>query len=122
MEYFKQVFKNLGGFVGRMTPSQVMMLFGVVAGTIVGVIFLTGWVSQVTYSSLYSNLDEAEAGEVVTYLSDNKIPYEISAMTAARFVYPRILSIRRACRWPPKGCRAAQVRSAIPSSTRTISG
>ena len=78
MEYFKQVFKNLGGFVGRMTPSQVMMLFGVIAGTIMGIVFLSGWVTKVTYASLYSNLDEAEAGEVVTYLSDNKIPYEIS--------------------------------------------
>ncbi|MBK7141030.1 MAG: flagellar M-ring protein FliF [bacterium] len=77
MGSFKDVFKNFSGVVGRMTPSQVMMLFGVVAGTIVGVVLLVGWVNNVTYSRLYSNLEESEAGEVISYLNDNKIPYKL---------------------------------------------
>jgi len=79
MEYFGNLFKNLSGFVSRMTPSQVMMLFGVLAGTIVGAILVVGWVNDVNYSRLYSNLEEAEAGEVANYLSENKIPYELSS-------------------------------------------
>ena len=43
MEYFKQFIGNLGGTVKRMSPSQVMMLFGVIAGTIVGGILVVGW-------------------------------------------------------------------------------
>ena len=78
MESLKDFFKNVGQFVGRMTASQVMMLFGVIAGTIVGSIFLVGWVTSITYAPLYSNLEEAEAGEVVQYLSDNKIPYQLT--------------------------------------------
>ncbi|MEW5994271.1 MAG: flagellar basal-body MS-ring/collar protein FliF [Candidatus Zixiibacteriota bacterium] len=78
MERLKGFFKNLVEYVGRMTPGQVMMLLGVVAGCLVGAIFLIGWVNDITYSTLYTNLDEAEAGEVVAYLSDNNIPYQLS--------------------------------------------
>jgi len=79
MEFFKDYFKNLGQFVGRMNPSQVMMLFGVVAGTIIGAVLVVGWFSDVTYSRLYSDIDESEAGEVISYLDGNKIPYQFSA-------------------------------------------
>jgi len=79
MESFKDFFKSVGSFVGRMSPSQVMMLFGVIAGTIVGIILMVGWLGEVTYSRLYSDLDEAEAGEIVNYLNDNKIPFKLSS-------------------------------------------
>ncbi len=73
-----EYFKNLMDYVGRMTPSQVMMLLGVVAGSIVGIIFVVGWLNSITYARLYSDLDQNEAGEIVSYLSDNKIPYQLS--------------------------------------------
>ena len=38
-----EYFKGLMDYVGRMTASQVMMLFGVVAGTIVGIVLVVGW-------------------------------------------------------------------------------
>jgi flagellar M-ring protein FliF len=79
MESFTNFFKSTGQFVGRMSPSQVMMLFGVVAGTIMGIILVVGWVGEVTYSRLYSDLEEAEAGEVINYLNDNNIPFKLSA-------------------------------------------
>ena len=78
MEIIKQFFKNVGQFVGRMTPSQVMMLLGVTAGTVVGIVFMVGWVTEASYSQLYSNIDEAEAGEIINYLNDNKIPYQVT--------------------------------------------
>ena len=78
MEYLKNLFKNIGAVVGKMSPGQVMMLFGVIAGGIVGIIFVVGLIGDVNYSRLYSNLDESEAGEVVNYLSDHKIPYKLT--------------------------------------------
>ncbi|MBU2652481.1 MAG: flagellar M-ring protein FliF [Bacteroidetes bacterium] len=78
MEPIKDFFANLSAMIGRMTASQVMMLFGVVAGTLVGIFLMVGWVNDITYSRLYSDLDESEAGEVVTYLTDNNIPYQLS--------------------------------------------
>ncbi len=73
-----QYFKNLMDYVGRMTPSQVMMLLGIVAGTIVGIVLVVGWLNSVTYARLYSDLDQSEAGEIVAYLNDNRIPYQLS--------------------------------------------
>ncbi len=78
MDRIGQLLKNLSAWVGRMSAGQVMMLLGIVAGTIVGAIFLSGYINKVAFSRLYSDLDEAEAGEVVAYLNDNKIPYELS--------------------------------------------
>jgi len=78
MEQVRQFFRNLAAWVGRLSPGQVMMLLGIAAGAIVGTILLVGWVNTVTYARLYSDVDEAEAGEVVAYLNDNKIPYELS--------------------------------------------
>jgi flagellar M-ring protein FliF len=78
MESLKAALKNLSGFVGKMTPSQVMMLFGVTAGSIVGVVLLVGWLHNVTYSRLYSNLEEGEAGDVINYLTDQKIEYKLT--------------------------------------------
>ncbi|MFQ6008177.1 MAG: flagellar basal-body MS-ring/collar protein FliF [Candidatus Zixiibacteriota bacterium] len=78
MEQLKQFLKNIVDYVGRMTPSQVMLLLGITAGTIVGIILVISWLNKVTYSQLYSNLDESEAGEVISYLNENEIPYRLS--------------------------------------------
>jgi len=78
MDYFKQLFKNLLDFARAMTPSQAIMLIGVTAGLIVGIFVVTSWLGKVTYSTLYSNLDSSEAGEIINYLNENKIPYELS--------------------------------------------
>ena len=78
MERIKPFFKNLMGYLGQMTASQAMVLMGVVAGSVVGVIFVVGWLNSVTYSRLYSDLNESEAGEVIAYLNEQKIPYQLS--------------------------------------------
>jgi flagellar M-ring protein FliF len=78
MEALKETFKNTSDFVGRMSPSQVMMLLGVVAGSLVGVVFLVGWLNTVTYEPLYTDLGEAEAGEVVAYLGQNNVDYQLT--------------------------------------------
>ncbi len=78
MEYFKSLFANIGIFVRAMTPSQAIMLIGVIAGIIVGIFAISSWVGTINYSVLYSNLDPADAGEITGYLTDNKIPYKLA--------------------------------------------
>jgi len=78
MDYLKQLLKNLLDFARAMTPSQAIMLIGVTAGIIVGGFVVTGWLGHVNYSTLYSNLDSSEAGEIINYLNENKISYELS--------------------------------------------
>ncbi|MBD3403584.1 flagellar M-ring protein FliF [candidate division GN15 bacterium] len=77
MDYIKNLFKNIGEFTSRMTPSQVMLLMGVIAGTVVGAVLLAGWIGDITYARLYSDLQQAEAGEIVQYLNDRQIPYQL---------------------------------------------
>ncbi len=78
MEYLKNLFKNIGEFIRMMSPSQAIMLFGVVAGIIVGVFVISNWVYSVNYSTLYSNLEPSEAGEIVSYLNEREIPYKLT--------------------------------------------
>lgn len=77
MEGLKEYFRGFAHFIGRMTPSQVMMLLGVTAGTLVGIVLLVGWLGDATYARLYTNLDEKEAGEVIAWLQDNKVEYQL---------------------------------------------
>lgn len=78
MEFLRDTFKNIAQFVGRMTASQVMMLLGILAGTIIGIIVVVGWVNEATYSRLYSDVDEAEAGEIINYLNEKQVPYRLT--------------------------------------------
>ncbi|MFH2037247.1 MAG: flagellar basal-body MS-ring/collar protein FliF [Candidatus Zixiibacteriota bacterium] len=79
MDYLKQFLKNVLEFVRLMTPSQAIMVIGVVAGFIIGGVVVSGWINNITYSTLYSNIDSSEAGEVVNYLNEQKIPYQLSS-------------------------------------------
>ncbi len=78
MEYFKQVLTNLGKFAKAMSPGQAILLIGIIAGTIVGAVVVGNWLGEINYSTLYSNLDGADAGEIVSYLNEEKIPYNLS--------------------------------------------
>jgi flagellar M-ring protein FliF len=78
MEYLKQLLKNIADMVRSMSPSQAMMLIAVVAGLIVGAVVVANWVKSVNYSVLYSDLEPAEAGEVVSQLTEQNIPYKLS--------------------------------------------
>jgi len=61
-----------------MSPSQVMMLVAVVAGIIVGGVVVGNWVKSVNYSILYSDLEPAEAGEVVNQLTEQNVSYKLT--------------------------------------------
>lgn len=78
MDELKNTFSSLAGFIRRMSASQALMLMGVTAGSIVGVIVFTNYVSTVNYTVLYSNLDQSAAADVVAHLEDNKTPYELT--------------------------------------------
>ncbi|UCD95218.1 MAG: flagellar M-ring protein FliF [Candidatus Zixiibacteriota bacterium] len=78
MEYLKRLFKNISEFVRAMTPSQAIMLIGVVAGLIVGAVVVSSWISDASYSTLYSNLDPTEAGEIADYLTEQNTPFKLS--------------------------------------------
>jgi flagellar M-ring protein FliF len=78
MEYLKQLLRNISEFVRAMSPSQAIMLVGVLAGIVAGAFVVTSWVGSLNYSTLYSNLDPSEAGEIVNYLTEQNVSYRLS--------------------------------------------
>jgi flagellar M-ring protein FliF len=78
MEYFKQVITQLSEIIKRMSVSQVVVLLAIAVGLVVGAVAVVGWLGNTAYQPLYTDLDPAEAGEVTTYLAENKIPYKLS--------------------------------------------
>jgi flagellar M-ring protein FliF len=78
MEYFKQFLKNMSDVVKAMSPSQAMVLIAIVAGIIVGIVVVGSWVKSINYAILYSDLEPAEAGDVVSQLTEQNIPYKLT--------------------------------------------
>ncbi len=78
MDELKRISSSLLVFIKQMSASQALMLLGVGAGVIAGVAALFVFVTSVNYSTLYRNLDDASAGEALSYLDANKIPYQVS--------------------------------------------
>jgi len=78
MDYFKHLFKNISNFIRAMSPSQAIMLIGVTAGIVVGAVAMTSWVNSVSYSTLYSDLEPSEAGEISEYLTEQNIPFQLA--------------------------------------------
>ena len=62
----------------NLSGSRKIAIIGSACFTIIIMYVLSGQVMKTSFSVLYRNMDPAEAGEVVDYLSENKIPYRIS--------------------------------------------
>ncbi|MFQ5608136.1 MAG: hypothetical protein ACE5GA_09335, partial [Candidatus Zixiibacteriota bacterium] len=78
MDDLKSVFSSISAFIKQMSASQALMLLGVSAGAIVGLVVFANFVRSVDMTVLYSNLDQSSAAEIVSYLEENKVPYEIT--------------------------------------------
>jgi len=62
-----------------MSAAKIASLFVIVAGTIIGFLFIMTWSGQQDYQYLYSNLSPDDAGEVLSRLKEQKIPYQLTA-------------------------------------------
>jgi flagellar M-ring protein FliF len=79
MESFKEYYKRITERIRALSPSQMVLLIAVGAGFLVGLIVVAVWVSDVKYSVLYSDLDHAEAGDIVNYLVEENIDYKLES-------------------------------------------
>jgi flagellar M-ring protein FliF len=61
-----------------LSGSRKAAIIGSVCFTMIVMYVLSNQLMKATYSVLYRNLEPAEAGEVVDYLSENKVPYRLS--------------------------------------------
>lgn len=77
MESYKEYFQQLLDYAKSLTPGQVTLLGVVGAGILAGAIVLMVWVGDVKYATLYSELDHADAGEIVNYITEKGIDYKL---------------------------------------------
>jgi len=79
MESYKEYFQKLLDYAKSLTPGQVALVAAVGAGLLAGVVVVFMWVSNVQYSVLYSELESADAGEVVNYLNEKGVDYKLES-------------------------------------------
>jgi len=72
------VAKQFGGFWGALPTAKKLALGILVLSAAVGFVLLISWSGSAQFHPLVSNLSAQEAGEVLTYLKERQIPYQIS--------------------------------------------
>lgn len=58
-------------------PTKKYLLMGILAAIIAGLIVMLVWTNKTEWGVLYTGLEQADAGEVMKLLNENKIPYQI---------------------------------------------
>ncbi len=77
MDNEKKSLAALTGIFNKLTMQQKMLLGGIAVITVVMIGLMLFAFNEPVYTTLYSNLASDEAGEVVKYLSNKKVPYKL---------------------------------------------
>lgn len=77
MDKSKNLYGSLLGIFNKLSMQQRLMIAGIAVVTFVLLGFIFFIFNEPTYSTLYSNLSQEDASQVVNYLSAEKIPYKI---------------------------------------------
>jgi flagellar M-ring protein FliF len=72
-----RILNQLRAFWERQTPVQKVVLVSVVVIFLVVTVVLISWATTTTYAVAFSGLSEADAGEIVSLLTEQNIPYQI---------------------------------------------
>ena len=75
---FAQILLQIRKLFGNLSIAKKITLVSLIAGTFLGFFFLMTWSGQHDYQYLYSNLDPQNAGSILSYLKEKKVPYQIS--------------------------------------------
>lgn len=77
MDKAKDTYTALVSIFNKLTIQQRLMLGGISAVAIVLLMFILFAFNEPTYTTLYKNLSQEEASEVVSYLSNQGVPYKL---------------------------------------------
>ncbi len=67
--------KNL---LASLSPAKKITLAVMVIGTLAGFVLLMSWAGEPEYRNLYANLEPEDAGEILNYLKEQRVPYRVS--------------------------------------------
>lgn len=74
---FSQFIEELSKAFKSFSLVQKIAILGGTAAVIIAVIILILWANKPVYKTLYGNLDDASAQQIVEYLKNNNIPYQL---------------------------------------------
>ncbi len=69
---------QISNLLASLSPAKKVVLAGLIIATVAGFIMLMTWSGRQEYRNLYNSLAPEDAGEILTYLKTQKIPYRIS--------------------------------------------
>ena len=61
-----------------LTPAKKLTLAFMIIGSAAGFIFLMSWTGKQDFQHLYSNLAAEDAGDILSFLKERKIPYQVA--------------------------------------------
>lgn len=74
LDFLKKGWTDFKGLTPLQQVAYMMVMMGIVSGLIVTILYT----SRPNYQVLFANLEADDAGQIVTYLKDNKIPYKLA--------------------------------------------
>ena len=80
------MFSQLKTAIAGLSPARKLTLVVLVAGMVAGFAFMLSWSGQHQYHHLFTNLAPEDAGDILAYLKEQKVPYQVSAGGSAILV------------------------------------
>ena len=92
------IFTQIRALFKSLSAGRLIVLLSLIGATITGLILMTMWTGTPDFQLLYSNLTPEDAGEIVTKLKEQKIPYQIASngkalMVPKEMIYETRLSL-----------------------------
>ncbi len=78
-EFLRQLQSDIGRIWSGLSRTQQILFGAVSAVSIAAIVLLLVWARSPEWAPLYTNVTEADAGQIVQKLKDAQVPYEIAA-------------------------------------------
>jgi len=75
----KNIYSQFLEVFNKLTLFQKISIVAAVSAVVVSVIVLVLWANKPVYTVLFADLEKGDAADVITFLKDNNIPYELSS-------------------------------------------
>lgn len=76
---FPNIFMQIGMLFKNLSPGKKISFLLLIGGVITGFVLLMTWAGKPDFQVLFSNLSQEDAGEIVSRLKDERIPYQIAS-------------------------------------------
>mgnify|MGYP003912909863 FL=1 len=70
---------QLKAFFKHFSKAKLAVLITLMTGSLMAFFLLISWSSKPEFLPIYTNLSAEDAGEIIAYLKENKIPYKLTS-------------------------------------------